>query len=208
MSDQPKAPGAAFGPVRVAVVALTMGAAAFAGWVTSEGDGPMVKMPDGQELHKPYIPTKGDVPTIGHGSTRYEDGTPVRLTDKPITRQRAQELARNLHREEERRVQASLPNVKLTQGEFDLYVDFVGQYGIGNWNKSSMRRHLLATVYPPTPDVQAYHYRAACDALLSWKRQGGRDCSLPQNWGPKGCKGVWTRQQERHTKCVAEQSGH
>ncbi|RWY04518.1 lysozyme, partial [Pseudomonas aeruginosa] len=31
------------------------------------------------------------------------------------------------------------------------------------------------------------------------------DCSLPKNWGPKGCKGVWTRQQERHAQCIVVQ---
>ena len=135
------------------------------------------------------------MPTIGHGSTRYEDGTPVRMTDPPISRQRAEQLARNLNRQAEQAFVASIPGVKLTQGEFDLYMDFVGNFGIGNWRASSMRRHLVAG-----------EYRAACDALLKWRNQAGRDCSLPQNWGPRGCRGVWTRQQERPAKCVAEQS--
>lgn len=168
---------------RIAVSALVLSAGGLAAWIASEGFTPT-----------PVIPTKGDVPTIGHGSTRYEDGTPVRMTDPAITRERAVQLARNLHSEEERRFRDSLPGVDLTQGEYDLYLDFTGNFGIGNWRRSSMRRHLLAG-----------DYRAACDALLQWKRQGGRDCSLPQNWGPRGCKGVWTRQQQRHAKCLAEQ---
>lgn len=166
--------------IRVAVAALTLSAGGFATWVASEGFTPT-----------PVIPTKGDVPTIGHGSTRYEDGTPVKLTDKPITRQRAAELARNLHRQEEQRFIATLPGVRMTQGEFDVYVDFVGQYGIGNWRASSMRRHLLAG-----------EYRAACDALLRYRYAAGFDCSTPGN---RRCPGVWTRQQERHAKCLAEQ---
>ncbi len=202
MAGEPKS------PVRVAVAGLILSAAAFAGWVVKEGDGPTAVRADGQVVHKPYIPTKGDVPTIGHGSTRYEDGRPVRLTDAPITRARAAELARNLHREEEARFKASIPGVSLTQGEFDLYVDFIGQYGIGNWRGSTMRRELLTTP-GLSASAAAPRYRAACDALLLYRRQAGRDCSLPQNWGPKGCKGVWTRQQERHAKCVAEQGdGH
>lgn len=178
------------GPVRLAVAALTLSAAGFAAWVTSEG-----------YTSKPVIPTKGDVPTIGHGSTRYEDGTPVRMTDPPITRQRAEQLARNLHDEEERRFKASLPGVLLTQGEFNLYLDFTGQYGIGNWRGSSMRRELLVTRAAP-PELQARHYRAACDALLRYRYAGGFDCSTPGN---RRCPGVWTRQQERHAKCLAEQ---
>ena len=168
---------------RIAVTVLSLSAAGFATWQASEGYTPVA-----------VIPTKGDVPTIGHGSTRYEDGTPVKLTDPPITQQRAEQLARNLMARDEQLFRASLPGVKLFQAEYDLYLDFTGQYGIGNWRKSSMRSHLLAG-----------EYRAACDALLKWRFQAGRDCKLPQNWGPKGCRGVWTRQQERHAKCIAAQ---
>ena len=180
--------------LRVAVAALTLSAAGFATWTASEGDGPTSVRADGAVVHHPYIPTAGDVPTIGHGSTRYEDGTPVRLSDAPITRERAQQLAHNLHSEEEARFKASLPGVLLYPGEYDLYLDFVGQYGIGNWRTSSMRRHLLAGA----------HLRA-CEALPQWRFQAGRDCRLPENWGPKGCKGVWTRQQKRHADCMAMQ---
>lgn len=168
---------------RQAVAVLALSAAGFAAWVGGEGLSLV-----------PYVPTRGDVPTIGHGSTRYEDGTPVRLTDPPITRARALQLARNLHSEEEQRFRASLPGVALHQEEYDLYLDFTGQFGINNWRSSSMRRHLVAG-----------EYLQACQALLKWRRQGGRDCSLPQNWGPKGCKGVWSRQQGRHRKCLEVQ---
>lgn len=176
-------------PKRTAVAALALSAAGFAAWIASEGFTP-----------GPVIPTKGDVPTIGHGSTRYEDGRPVKLTDPPITRKRAAELARNLHSEEEQRFKASLPGVLLTQGEYDLYVDFAGQYGIGNWRGSGMRKQLLATVSAKDP---APHYRAACDALLRYRYAAGFDCSTPGN---RRCHGAWTRQQERHAKCIAEQS--
>ncbi|BEP96272.1 lysozyme [Acidovorax sp. A79] len=179
---------------RIAVALLSLSAAGFATWKASEGDGPTSVRTDGTVMHHAYIPTAGDVPTIGHGSTRYEDGTPVRLTDPPITRQRAAQLARALHSEEEARFKASLPDVLLYPGEYDLYLDFVGQYGIGNWRASSMRRHLLA----------GDHLRA-CEALPQWRFQAGRDCRLPQNWGPQGCKGVWARQQKRHADCMAMQ---
>jgi len=169
------------GPVRIAVAALALSAAGFAAWIASEGYTPT-----------PVIPTKGDVPTIGHGSTRYEDGTSVRMTDPAIDRRRAVELARNLHREEEQRFRDSLPGVKLTQGEYDVYIDFTGQYGIGNWRRSGMRRNLLAG-----------EYRAACQSLLKYRYAAGYDCSTPGN---RRCSGVWTRQKERHAKCMAEQA--
>lgn len=190
MAGEPKS------PVRVAVAGLMLSAAGFMGWQVKESFAP-----------KPHIPTKGDVPTIGFGSTRYEDGRPVRLTDPPISRKRAEELAWSLHGEEAERFRASLPGVRMTQGEFDLYLDFTGQYGIGNWRNSGMRRNLLATVTAPTADAQRAHYRAACDALLRFKYAAGYDCSTLVDGKPnKRCWGSWERQQERHAKCVAEQS--
>ncbi|WP_415752914.1 glycoside hydrolase family protein [Pseudomonas aeruginosa] len=118
----------------------------------------------------------------------------MKLTDPPITRQRGEQLARNLMAKDEQQFRDSLPGVKLFQEEYDLYLDFTGQFGITNWRGSSMRRDLLAG-----------NYQQACDDLLKWRNQAGRDCSLPKNWGPRGCKGVWTRQQERHAQCIAVQ---
>jgi len=180
---------------RIAVALLSLSAAGFATWQADEGRGPTSVRADGAVVHHPYVPTAGDVPTIGHGSTRYEDGTPVRLTDAPITRQRAELLALNLHSADEVRFKASLPGVLLYPGEYDLYENFVGQYGIGNWRKPSSPRTWL---------LRGDHV-GACQALLLWRFQAGRDCRLPQNWGPKGCKGVWTRQQKRHADCMAMQ---
>ena len=171
---------------RIAAALLTISAAGFAAWQASEGF-----------TERPVIPTKNDVPTIGHGSTRYEDGTPVKLTDPPITRERAEQLARNLMAKDEQLFRASLPGVKLYRAEYDLYLDFVGQYGIGNWRSSSMRRHLLAS-----------QYAQACDALLLWRRAGGYDCSTRINGQPnRRCWGVWERQLQRHAQCLAAQGG-
>ena len=186
--------GAIAAGVRVAVASLTLSVAGFLAWTNSEGF-----------TESPVIPTKGDVPTIGHGSTRYEDGTPVKMTDAPITRARAAVLAKALHSEEEKRFQASLPGVQLTQGEFDVYLDFTGNYGIGNWRGSSMRRNLLATVTAKEAD-RAGLYKAACNSLLRYRYAANYDCSTLVNGKPnKRCWGVWERQLERHQKCSAEQ---
>jgi GH24 family phage-related lysozyme (muramidase) len=105
-----------------------------------------------------------------------------------------------------------LPNVQLSQAEYDLYMDWVYQFGTSAWQHSRMRQELLAG-----------RYAAACDALLEYRkmtsaRQEGPgwfvsrrdakgnptrwefDCSTPGN---RVCRGVWTRQQERHQKCKA-----
>ena len=164
---------------RIAVAVLSLSAAGFASWQASEGFAPVA-----------VIPTKGDVPTIGHGSTRYEDGSPVRMGDT-ITPARAEVLARNLNSQAEKQFAASLPGVKLYQDEFDVYMDFVGQYGIGTWLKGSPRRDLLAG-----------NYAQACNDLLKYRYAAGFDCSAPGN---KRCAGVWTRQLERHAKCMSAQ---
>lgn len=164
---------------RIAVGLLSISAAGFATWQASEGLTTVA-----------VIPTKGDVPTIGHGSTRYEDGSPVRMGDT-ITPQRAEILARNLNSQAEEQFAASLPGVKLYQDEFDIYMDFVGQYGIGTWRTGSPRRDLLAG-----------NYAQACHDLLKYKFAAGFDCSTPGN---KRCWGVWARQLERHAKCMAAQ---
>ena len=164
---------------RIAVTVLSLSAAGFATWQASEGYTPVA-----------VIPTKGDVPTIGHGSTRYEDGQPVRMGDT-ITPARAEVLARNLNSQAEKQFAASLPGVKLYQAEFDIYMDFVGQYGIGTWLKGSPRRDLLAG-----------NYAQACNDLLKYRYAAGFDCSAPGN---KRCAGVWTRQLERHAKCMSAQ---
>lgn len=164
---------------RIAVGLLSISAAGFATWQANEG-----------LTTTAVIPTKGDVPTIGHGSTRYEDGSPVRMGDT-ITPQRAEVLARNLNSQAEKQFAASLPGVKLYQDEFDIYMDFVGQYGIDTWRAGSPRRDLLAG-----------NYAQACHDLLKYKFAAGFDCSTPGN---KRCYGVWARQLERHAKCMAAQ---
>lgn len=168
---------------RVVVTALTVSAAGLLATLGAEGF-----------RSAPYVPTQGDVPTIGYGSTVYEDGTRVTLADPAITQERALQLVRNHKSKDEAMFKASLPGVLLHQAEYDLYLDFTYQFGIGNWRGSSMRTHLLAGNYPQ-----------ACQALLAWRKQDGRDCSKPQNWGPKGCKGVWTRQQKRFSDCMGVQ---
>lgn len=162
--------------VRVAVAALTLSAAGFIGLVSHEG-----------YVGEAMIPTQGDRPTVGFGSTYQLDGKAVKLGDK-TTPVRALITAQAHISKEEQVFRDSLAGASLSQAEFDLYMDFVYQYGAANWQSSSMRRHILAGNYP-----------AACDALLLWKRAGGYDCSTPGN---KRCWGVWERQLERHKKCT------
>ncbi|HFF4832635.1 TPA: glycoside hydrolase family protein [Acinetobacter baumannii] len=139
---------------------------------------------------KPVIPVKGDRPTQGHGSTFKPDGSPVKMTDPPITRATADKWLRNDVAKREVAFKDSLRGVKLSQTEYDLYLDFTYQYGIGAWSSSSMLKNL-----------KVGKYKAACDSLLKYKYVAKRDCSIRKN----GCYGVWTRQVERHAKCIGAQ---
>lgn len=180
---------------RVAVALLSLSAAGLIAIATQES-----------YTDHAVIPTKGDVPTLGFGSTKHEDGSPVKLGERTDPVRALHIVAAHVGREEAA-FRASLPGVALTQGEYDLYLDFTYQYGIGNWRASSMRRHLMATTETRTPDGAAFHYRAACDALLLWKKAGGYDCSTLVDGKPnRRCWGVWERQQKRHAKCLAEQA--
>ncbi|MCL2076038.1 MAG: lysozyme [Betaproteobacteria bacterium] len=165
--------------LRLPVAVLSISAAGLIGVIVYEG-----------YKGDAYIPTRGDVPTIGFGSTVRADGSKVAMGDRTTPVEALKTTLIHLQKDEAA-FRGSLPGVLMTQAEYDLYLDFVYQYGMGNWLKSSMRRELLAN-----------RPQAACDALLLYRRAAGRDCSLPQNRGPDGCKGVWTRQQERHQKCV------
>ncbi|ELW9538661.1 glycoside hydrolase family protein [Acinetobacter baumannii] len=138
----------------------------------------------------PVIPVKGDRPTQGHGSTFKPDGSPVKMTDPAITRTTADKWLRNDVAKREVAFKDSLKGVKLSQTEYDLYLDFTYQYGNGAWSSSSMLKNL-----------KVGKYRAACDSLLKYKYVAKRDCSIRSN----GCYGVWTRQLERHAKCIGAQ---
>ncbi len=140
---------------------------------------------EGTEL-KPYRDPVGVV-TIGTGTTVYEDGTKVKMTDPPITQKRALELLRNHINKDAEIFNKTLLGIPLSQTEYDLYMDFTYQFGTGAWSSSSMLRNL-----------KARNYMQACKSLLKWKFAAKRDCSIRAN----NCYGVWARQLERYNKCM------
>lgn len=169
---------------RVAVGGMSLSAAAFVALLSFEG-----------YTGRAVIPTVDDRPTVGFGSTFHEDGRPVKLGDTTDPVSAAQKALTHIQKDE-RTFRAGLPGVMLKQAEYDVYMDFVYNYGTANWNGSTIRRRLLAG-----------DYAGACDALLMWKRAGGYDCSTMINGKPNTrCYGVWTRQLERHQKCMEAQA--
>jgi len=138
---------------------------------------------------KPYKDS-GGVVTQGIGSTVKPNGQPIKMSDPLITRKTAQEWAKTHVAKDEVTFRKSLQGVKLSQAEYNSYLDFVYNFGQSNWNKSSMLKNL-----------RAGKYVEACKSLLKWKYVAGKDCSVRKN----NCYGVWTRQVERYNKCIGAQ---
>jgi lysozyme len=161
---------------RVLVATLSLSAGGLIGIVAQES-----------YTDRAVIPTKGDRPTVGFGSTFHEDGRPVRLGDT-TTPVRALITAKAHIGKDEEIFRRSLEGASLSQAEFDLYLDFVYEFGPGNWQTSAMRRKILSQ-----------DYVGACNALLAFKKSAGYDCSTSGN---RICYGVWTRQLKRHKNCL------
>lgn len=138
---------------------------------------------------KPYKDS-AQVWSIGEGTTVYPNGQRVKATDSSISRKQARKYLTSHMTKDAQRFNKTLQGVKLSQAEYDLYMDFTYQFGIGAWSKSSMLRNL-----------KAENYVQACDSLLKWKFVGKKDCYVRSN----NCWGVWKRQLDRHRKCRGAQ---
>ena len=163
---------------RVAAALLGLSAAALVGLVADES-----------YTDKAIIPTQGDRPTVGFGSTYRPDGTPVRIGDT-ITPQRALAWTMAHIGKDEAAIKACV-TAPLYQTEYDVMVDFAYQYGTPTLCASSMVK--LAN---------AGRYAESCGAYLRYRFAAGYDCSTPGN---KRCMGVWTRQLDRYMACMAVQ---
>ena len=113
---------------------------------------------------RPYLCPAG-VPTIGVGSTRYEDGTRVSLADPPITRERAEALLMwELQKDCVPRVLKLCANLpKWGPGSVAAILDFTYNLGSGNLASSTLRKKILAN-----------DREGAVTELLKWVRGGGR----------------------------------
>lgn len=111
---------------------------------------------------RPYLCPAG-VPTIGFGTTRYLDGTPIRLTDPPITRDHARILVREQVLSEYLAGVIKLcPDVD-TPARLAALVDFAYNLGTGQLRASTLRRR-----------VNADDWEAVPAEFRKWVRGGGR----------------------------------
>ena len=159
--------------VRRSVTALALSAAARVGIVLHEG-----------YTDRAVIPVKGDVPTIGFGTT-----TGVKLGD---TTTPPQALARAL--KDVQQFEGALKNcvtVPLAQHEYDAYVSFAYNVGSRAFCQSTLVRRL-----------NAEDYAGACAELLRWRFFQGKDCALPEN--RRLCGGLVKRRQAEYRQCIGE----
>lgn len=111
---------------------------------------------------KPYLcPNK--IPTIGYGSTYYEDGSKVKLTDSPITQERATLLLEALLVSYERAVDSYCIDT-INQSQFDALCSFAYNCGIGNLKSSTLLKKV--NVNPDNPTIK--------DEFLKWTKGGGK----------------------------------
>lgn len=110
---------------------------------------------------RPYRDSVG-IPTIGIGSTYYEDGTKVKMSDKAITKERAIQLAKNVVKSFEAQVNKSiLPT--MVQNQFDAMVLLCYNIGESGFARSSVVRNF-----------NAGNLQKAADSFLLWNKAGGK----------------------------------
>jgi len=163
---------------RIGIASLALSAAAFVGLISHEG-----------YTDKAVIPVKGDVPTVGFGSTIKEDGKRVTMADTTTPQKAAARALWHIQKSEsgiKRCVTAPL-----TQGEYDILLDFSYQYGVTSTCNSGVVRN-----------VNAGRYAAACAVYREYVLVAGRDCRIRAN----KCYGVITRNEDRYERCMQEQS--
>ena len=108
----------------------------------------LIKKFEGLILH-PYL-CPANVPTIGYGSTVYEDGTKVTLKDNPITEERAESLLMNTLKQYADAVNL-FSKYPLNQNQFDALVDFAYNVGIGALKSSTLLKKLNLKDYVGAP---------------------------------------------------------
>lgn len=158
---------------RIIVAVLSFSAAAFGGLALREG-----------YTDNAIIPTIGDVPTIGLGTT-----AGVKMGDR-ITPPQAIARALKDIKGYEGAVKQCV-HVPLSQAEYDVYVDLAYNIGNAGFCGSTIVKRL-----------NAEDYAGACEAILMWRKAAGFDCSTPGN---RRCAGLWKDRQRSHSKCVAAQ---
>lgn len=156
---------------RATLAALTLSAAALVGIVTQEG-----------YSDKAVIPVKGDVPTIGFGTTQGvkmgDTTTPPKALSRALSDISQYEGALK-----------SCVRVPLHQREYDAFVSLAYNIGPRAFCRSTLVKKL-----------NAGDYAGACSEIQRWSWFNGRDCALPGS----GCAGLAKRREAESRQCLGE----
>lgn len=117
-------------------------------------------------VKRPYLDQVG-VPTIGVGSTYWEDGTKVKMTDAPITTERAIQLFRNTLKGYELAVYSSTRD-DINHNQFDALTSFTYNVGTNGFKTSELVKKV-------NQDKEDPKIRQAFEA---WKNAGGKPILL------------------------------
>lgn len=133
---------------------------------------------------KPYICPAG-VPTIGIGSTLWEDGTPVKMSDPPITVERALSLFMlTLKRDYAPGTVRQCPGLlalALATGNWaplNAIVDFSYNCGVGRLQTSTLRRKLNAQDWAGAKEQLMLYVRGAGKVLPGLVRRRQAEAAL------------------------------
>lgn len=112
---------------------------------------------EGIVLH-PYL-DKNKVATIGVGSTWWEDGSKVKMSDKPITRERAIALFKTTLKHYELTVYSTTRD-DINQHQFNSLVSICYNIGVNGFKSSTLLR--LVNTNPNDPAIS--------EAFKMWKK--------------------------------------
>ncbi|AOY43450.1 morphogenesis-like protein [Psychrobacter sp. AntiMn-1] len=112
---------------------------------------------------KPYRDSVGK-PTIGWGTTYYPDGTPVRMSDKPVTRKEAARIKQAVLNQDfspavNMMFADEIERGEITQNMFDALISLVYNIGVMGLKASSIYRN-----------IKAGRYSAAADSFLLYNK--------------------------------------
>lgn len=111
---------------------------------------------------KPYKCPAG-ISTIGYGNTYYPNGTKVKITDKQITREYANEILAHIADEFAEDV-LKLVKSKITVNQLNALTSFAYNVGVANLAKSTLLK--LVNINPNDGNI--------AKEFLKWNKAGGK----------------------------------
>ncbi len=117
----------------------------------------LIKQFEGLRL-KAYQDSVG-VWTIGYGTTVYPNGKRVKPGERISSLQAEEYIKVDINRRA-----AAIGELKVNQNQFDAIVSFAYNLGLGAWNKSTLRKKVIADNNDP----------AIRDEFMKWVNAGGK----------------------------------